>query len=185
MIKETIDYYLQTLKYFFIPLGMLFLGLSLGLSYFIPDTCKAINEFIIDINHIIKNPNLNFGSFFNSLIQVFISIDFNDFSFIKNINYDWISQCVNLSLEKLLSDEALNDDMINTYINTLSYKLVRSFYALVLCTFIFSFFGFLLTRSLVRKTLVNRKTIRALIVSIVDSLFSTTLITLIILIVKL
>lgn len=62
MVKQGVVNFLKSLKYFFTPLGTMFLGVMLGFSVLIPGIAGAVNSLIAGVKNLSANVNLDFAA---------------------------------------------------------------------------------------------------------------------------
>ncbi len=181
MILHTIKNFIINLKYYFIPLGTLFLGLILGFSIAIPGIYRALQDALNSLKLLITGVDIDPAAFFDSLYAAVRSFDWHDPVAAVKMMLDaaWLKQTfLNAAMaffQNRLPDYANEIDAIyRTLLGEVkAYVIVVAVWAILGI-----FAGFLLTKTFIRKTIARRGFIKALLVPFLDALLSTTVVAL-------
>ena len=78
MVNKGIKNFFTCLKYFFTPLGTMFLGIMIGISFFIPCIMSAIQTFVNGIGALGESVHLDFTEVWNTLWEHITALDWNE-----------------------------------------------------------------------------------------------------------
>ncbi len=178
MIKQGIKNYFSCLKYFFTPLGTMFLGLLLGFSAFVPGVALACNSLIDGIKVLASNVNLDFSILWNDFFTAAKTLDWNDpvQALRTMISGDWLDKVLTESLTQILGSDF---DMFAKKIKALIDSFVSQIGACVFifaCMFVLGFIaGFMLTRLFIRRRIAKRSFWKWILTSVVNAVLTTAL----------
>ena len=178
MIKQGLKNYLSNLKYFFTPLGTLFLGIVIGISILIPGTINIIKNLGLEAGEILNNTSLNFDAFQDILVTSIESLNWNnlDEALSYIFNYEWVYNTLNRALQALVGDFGSSAEEISVLIESTITSFVPLLVQLVLFSLLGLVGGFFLTKWLVRKEIASRSIKKYIFVSIVDSILTALLV---------
>lgn len=178
MIKQGLKNYLANLKYFFTPLGTLFLGIIIGISILVPGTITIIKNLGFEAGEILNNTTLNFDAFQNVLVSSIESLNWNnlDDALSYIFNYEWVYNTLNTALQALVGDFGNSAEEISLLIQDTISSFVPLLVSLILFSFVGLIGGFFLTKWLVRKEIASRSLTKYIFVSIVDSILTALLV---------
>ena len=77
MIKKCLTNYFKSLKYFFTPLGTMFLGIMIRVSILVPGVSSAATGLIDEIGELSQNINLDLSLLVNNVWQSVQALDWN------------------------------------------------------------------------------------------------------------
>lgn len=178
IIKNGLKNFFINLKYFFIPLGTLFLGIIIGLSIVLPLLNVTLNTFVENISSLslVIDPD----AFVNSLWSSFNELDWsNSLNALTTLfSRDYLEVTITNSLKSLLVNYDQYVIQIEGFVTSGINDI--SIYLGVVIAFIGIGFvgGFVLTKFLVRKEIASRKFYQLIIVTIADVILSGGLMTL-------
>ncbi len=181
MIKQGIKNYFKSLKYFFTPLGTMFLGMMLGFSILLPGIVNAASDMITAVKQLADNIDLDVNSMFNQLWDSVKALGWE--SPLEAIKTMFTSQWLNEELTKILASILGTD--FDTFKNQL-VDIVKDFGAQVTVNIaIFIFFwilgfatGFSLVKFLIRRDIARRSLFKLVLANVLNSLLSSALVVL-------
>lgn len=178
IIKNGLKNFFINLKYFFIPLGTLFLGIIIGLSIVLPLLNVTLNNFVENISSL--SLIIDADAFVNSLWASFNKLDrSNTLEALSTLfSRDYLEGTITESLKSLLVNYDQYVVQIEGFVTSGINEI--SIYLGIVIAFIGIGFvgGFILTKFLVRKEIANRKFYQLIIVTIADAILSGGLMTL-------
>ncbi len=179
MIWQSIKNYFINLKFYFIPLGTLFLGLIIGFSIALPGLYGTLQDTVGGLTALVTGVETDAGAFFDSLYLSVRSLNWGEpLTAVKSL-FDgaWLKETFYQAAQALFLNK-LPDyaDQITLIYQTLVSD-VKFYFIIVLTWAILGIFvGSIITKLFVRKTIASRNFGKFLLVSIVDSLLSTTIV---------
>lgn len=78
MVKQGIVNFFKSLKYFFTPLGTMFLGMMLGFSIFFPALLSAGSTLVDGVKQLSESVHLDFGILFGNIWDSVAALDWSD-----------------------------------------------------------------------------------------------------------
>ncbi len=175
MILRGIKSYLSCLKYIFVPLGALFLGIILGLSIGIPLINMAINGLSDELHNITENLHLDPVALKNSLVHSVSSLDWTaPFDAVKTmLTRAWLENTIFSALNALVDNSDTYITQITTAIDSLIYSIVATILFTLVFAVIFLFAGYFITKSFVRREIAKRSFWKFILVGILDAILTT------------
>lgn len=178
IIKNGLKNFFINLKYFFIPLGTLFLGIIIGFSIALPLLNNSLTVFVDNISSLslIIDENAFVDSLWGSLSKLDWSNSFDAFATLFSREY--LENTITESLKSLLLNYDQYVVQIEGFITIIINEI--TIYLGVVIAFIGLGFigGFFLIKLFIRKEIANRKFYQLIIVTIVDTILSGGLMTL-------
>lgn len=159
MFRKSIKNYFQCLKYFFIPLGTMFLGLLAGVSVLVPGVVSAVNSLVEGISLLSARVELDFTALWSELREIINGLDWDDpvSSMQTMLSVEWLNDTLTHSLNSVLGENiSFFSDKMNELISTFVSEIVGCVSVFV---FIFSIgfvIGFVLTKLFVRRNIAKR-----------------------------
>lgn len=178
MIALSLKNFLKNLKYFFTPLGTLFLGIVVGLSVLLPGLSSIITNLGDEAKELLNNTSLNFDALGNTIINEISKLNWAsvDEALKTILNKEWLYQVIDKSLRALAGDYGA----VSAEIQRLIVDTINSFTPLLVTFVFFSlcglFGGYFLTRMLVRKEIASRSFKKFILATLVDAFLTMTLI---------
>ena len=159
MIKQAIKNYLKNLKFFFTPMGAMFLGLVFGASVFLPVFISALHQLIAGVNDLSQQFNVDFNELFKSLFASISDLDWSQplAALQTMFSNDWLKTTVGKSLEALLGvNYQTFMEQISQLLSQFSSSVGAGFAGLILFFAIGIVGGYYLTAFLVRRNIARR-----------------------------
>lgn len=159
MINQGIKNFFISLKYFFTPLGTMFLGIMIGISFFIPSVIATFNTLLQGIQSLGEHVNLDFNEVWNSLWSQISSLNWQEPNEALGTLFqvDWLKQTLSEIIETILGTDFVT---FETQIIELINDFTRGVASAVILIFIWWGIGFIvgyiLMRFLIRRTIAKR-----------------------------
>ena len=171
IILHAVKNFFKNLKYYFTPLGALFLGVIIALAAIVPVLLASLNSFAASVREIVAGAGID--------VEVFAELFLDRFSELPSdvsdaVNYilttDWLAETLN-ELMNTLSSEA------GAYVSGLELAAAELIGSAVGClAVLFSFCvlgllaGFWITKKLIRKEIARRSLWKYILVTAADSI---------------
>lgn len=174
MIKQSIVNFFKNLKYFFTPLGTLFLGLIFGVSFLYSGFKVQVKQATTEIQMITQETNISINDLKDCVIESFADVPWEDP--IEAIKLITSSEWLNGTLKENISNTIDNyqmyaSDIENAVVNAVS-GYIKYIVIFVICA-IFGFIsGFFLTKFLIRKNIAKRNFWKFVLVTMLDSVLT-------------
>ena len=159
MVNKGIKNFFTCLKYFFTPLGTMFLGIMIGISFFIPCIMSAIQTFVNGIGALGESVHLDFTEVWNTLWEHITALDWNEPNEALNtlLKVDWLTQTLTEIVSTILgTDFELFKLQIIELIQELTNSVILAFVIVFIWWLIGFIAGYILIRILIRRTIAKR-----------------------------
>ena len=174
MVKQGITNFFKNLKYFFTPLGALFLGVLFGACFLFSGFKVQINQAATEIKEITEQANVNVDDLKNCVIESFSSLTWdNGIDAIKTIfSKKWIDGTLKVNLENTIENYKLYaHDVEKTISNAINgYK--KYIVAFAFCAILGLVVGFFLTKFLIRRNIAKRNVLKLILTTFLDTIFT-------------
>ena len=172
MIKQCLVRFFRNLKYFFTPLGALFLGIVLGISLFLPIAAAAVKGLADDVAALSSNVSFDSEAFFEELLRCIAALDWSDplGALGTAFSEDWLTFSLSSALESALSEEAQTFiQQTGALIDSAVEKIAAGAALFLFCALIGLFGGFFLTRFLIRRDAAKTALWKRALVSVIGA----------------
>lgn len=178
IIKNGLKNFFINLKYFFIPLGTLFLGIIIGFSIVLPLLNVTLTTFVENISSLslIIDGNAFVDSLWRSLSKLDWSNTFDALGILFSREY--LETTITDSLKSLLVNYDQYVVQIEGFVSIVINEITVYLGVIIVCLGIGFIGGFFLIKILVRKEIADRKFYQLIIVTIADTILSGGLMTL-------
>ncbi len=174
MIKQGIINFFKNLKYFFTPLGALFLGILFGACFLFSGFEVQANQAVTEIQEITQEASINFEDLKNCVMD-----SFADFRWDKPIeavktltSKEWIDGTLKVNLENTIENYKLYAQDIEKTVSKAINGYIKYIVGFALCTILGLLCGFILTKFLIRRNIAKRNIFKMIISTTVDSIFT-------------
>lgn len=167
-VKYALKNFLKCLKFIFVPLGMLSLGVILGLSLAIPLCGRSLNELFDAVSNSVQDVTIDTAALRKEFFAVVGELDWNEPQSALSSLMDkaWFTEAITRCLTALTGmDYSANAGVLS--------EIDAAVNGVVTGTLIFSLFvslafigGYILTKSLIRRELASRSVWKFIIVYI-------------------
>ena len=174
MIKQSIVNFFKNLKYFFTPLGTLFLGLIFGVFFLYSGFKVQVNQATTEIQMITQETNISINDLKDCVIESFADVPWEDpIEAIKLItSSEWLNGTLKENISNTIDNYQLYaSDIENAVVNAVS-GYIKYIVIFVICA-IFGFIsGFFLTKFLIRRNIAKRNFWKFVLVTMLDSVLT-------------
>lgn len=174
MIKQSIVNFFKNLKYFFTPLGTLFLGLIFGVFFLYSGFKVQVKQATTEIQMITQETNISINDLKDCVIESFADVPWEDpIEAIKLItSSEWLNGTLKENISNTIDNYQLYaSDIENAVVNAIS-GYIKYIVIFVICA-IFGFIsGFFLTKFLIRKNIAKRNFWKFVLVTMLDSVLT-------------
>lgn len=176
MVKQGIKNYLSSLKYFFTPLGTMFLGMMIGFSVFIPAVSSAVSALIKGVQQLAANVNLDFNTLLGIVWSDVTALDWNDpLGAIGTIlSNSWLHGVFTDALQSVLGTdfETFSNEVV-TLISDFIGAITVAAVAFFVCWIIGFIAGFFVVRFQIRKDIAKRTLWKIMLAGALNSVLTT------------
>ena len=174
MIKQSIVNFFKNLKYFFTPLGTLFLGLIFGVFFLYSGFKVQVKQATTEIQMITQETNISINDLKDCVIESFADVPWEDpIEAIKLItSSEWLNGTLKENISNTIDNYQLYaSDIENAVVNAVS-GYIKYIVIFVICA-IFGFIsGFFLTKFLIRRNIAKRNFWKFVLVTMLDSVLT-------------
>ncbi len=174
MIKQSVINFFRNLKYFFTPLGTLFLGLIFGVSFLYSGFKVQVKQATTEIQMITQETNISINDLKDCVIESFADVPWEDpIEAIKLItSSEWLNGTLKENISNTIDNYQLYaSDIENAVVNAVS-GYIKYIVIFVICA-IFGFIsGFFLTKFLIRRNIAKRNFWKFVLVTMLDSVLT-------------
>ena len=172
VVKNGLKNFFKNLKYFFVPLGTLFLGIIIGLSISLPLLQATLTDFINDVSSL--SIAIDTNAFIDSVWSSINNLDWSNTvdSLSQLFSRNFLESTINNSLSSLIPN--YNDYVISisSFVDAAITNTITDLAVIIVFVILGFVGGFFLTKSLIRKQIANRHFYQFIIVTIVDIILS-------------
>ena len=155
MILNGLKNFAKNLKYYIIPLGIIFLFFLFGLSIAIPKTFESINTMVNEVKEITASAELKLGPFFRTVIDRAFTLDWSEpgKAFAAMMNFEWLAQTFKECFISLVGEEHVTEivNSVNLCIGKIAILMI--FVAIMMV--IGSIVAYFVTRSSIKQSTTN------------------------------
>ena len=174
MIKQSIVNFFKNLKYFFTPLGTLFLGLIFGVFFLYSGFKVQVKQATTEIQMITQETNISINDLKDCVVESFVDVPWEDpIEAIKLItSSEWLNGTLKENISNTIDNYQLYaSDIENAVVNAVS-GYIKYIVIFVICA-IFGFIsGFFLTKFLIRRNIAKRNFWKFVLVTMLDSILT-------------
>lgn len=174
MIKQSIVNFFKNLKYFFTPLGTLFLGLIFGVFFLYSGFKVQVNQATTEIQMITQETNISINDLKDCVIESFADVSWEDpIEAIKLItSSEWLNGTLKENISNTIDNYQLYaSDIENAVVNAVS-GYIKYIVIFVICAMVGFISGFFLTKFLIRRNIAKRNFWKFVLVTMLDSILT-------------
>ena len=174
MIKNGILNFFKNLKYFFTPLGTLFLGILFGVCFLYSGFKVQVNQATTEIQTITQEANISFDELKNCVVDSFADLSWETpTDTIKTItSNEWIEGTLKVNLENTIENYNLYAKDIEKSVTNAISGYTKYIVAFAICSILGLIGGFFLTKFLIRRQIAKRSFWKFILVTLLDSVLS-------------
>lgn len=178
MLKRSVRNYFVSLKYFFTPLGTMFLGMMIGFSILVPGIISATSELIGGVKKLSESVQLDFGILFENMWQSVQALPWDDPE--QAIGTLFSAQYLNKMLTQALETILGTDfETFQMQIAELVSVYIVQIIVLIVLFFTFWLLGFIagnmLTKYLIRRKIAKRSLWKWFIAYLINAILTAAL----------
>ncbi|MDY4159694.1 MAG: hypothetical protein SOY02_05610 [Candidatus Onthovivens sp.] len=174
MIKQSVINFFRNLKYFFTPLGTLFLGLIFGVSFLYSGFKVQVKQATTEIQMITQETNISINDLKDCVIESFADVPWEDpIEAIKLItSSEWLNGTLKENISNTIDNYQLYaSDIENAVVNAVS-GYIKYIVIFVICAMVGFISGFFLTKFLIRRNIAKRNFWKFILVTMLDSVLT-------------
>lgn len=178
MIKSGIKNYFANLKFYFVPIGALAVGVIIGLSILLPGTVSAVKTLINNVTAILNETSIDFNEVKNFVIDSVRELDwYNDLlNSVKTVlSREWLTSLFNGCIDLVSADLQPYADQLNNEVNKAVATVTSLFGVLIFFAILGLIGGYFLTSYLVRKNTVKCSLWKYLLSALIDAIIAPVL----------
>lgn len=159
MIKQGLKNYLKSLRYFFTPLGTMFLGMMIGLSILFPVFSSACTQLIDGVKSLAESVNLDFGILFQHIWSDVQALDWGNplKAFQTMLTTDWINSVITHAVNVVLGSDAKTfGDQVLLLVSEFTEQCLAGLRAFIACWILGFIGGYVLIKFLIRRNIAKR-----------------------------
>lgn len=178
ILKNGLMNFLHNLKFFFVPLGTLFLGLIIGFSIALPLMQNTLQNFVTDISSL--QLTLNYDAFVDSLWGSVSELDWTNVigALTKLFSRDYLETTISNSLASLIVNYEEYIAQIDLFVVSAIDEFTIQLSTIIIFIALGFAGGYFLTKYLIRREIAKRGIWKFLVVTLVDMILSATLVSL-------
>lgn len=174
MIKQSIVNFFKNLKYFFTPLGTLFLGLIFGVFFLYSGFKVQVKQATTEIQMITQETNISINDLKDCVVESFADVPWEDpIEAIKLItSSEWLNGTLKENISNTIDNYQLYaSDIENAVVNAVS-GYIKYIVIFVICAIFGLISGFFLTKFLIRRNIAKRNFWKVVLVTMLDSVLT-------------
>lgn len=174
MIKQSIVNFFKNLKYFFTPLGTLFLGLIFGVFFLYSGFKVQVKQATTEIQMITQETNISINDLKDCVVESFADVPWEDpIEAIKLItSSEWLNGTLKENISNTIDNYQLYaSDIENAVVNAVS-GYIKYIVIFVICAIFGLISGFFLTKFLIRRNIAKRNFWKFVLVTMLDSVLT-------------
>ncbi|MDE6598273.1 MAG: hypothetical protein K2K60_06510 [Clostridia bacterium] len=174
MIKSGIKNYFKNLKFYFVPIGALFVGAVIGLSILLPGCISAVKGFVNEITEILKETSIDFNVVKDFILNSVKELDWDKpVTSIKTIlSRDWLTSLFNGCTDLVAADLQPYAQQIDAAVKGVVGTVKSLLILFIICCVIGFIGGYFLTGYLVRRDTARRPIWKFLLAMFIDSVIT-------------
>lgn len=174
MIKQGVVNFFKNLKYFFTPLGTIFLGVLFGVCFLFSGFKTQVAVAAKDIQTITEEANISVDDLKNCVVDSFSQLNWNRplDALKKATSKEWLDGTLKVNLENTIENYKLYAEDIERAVKKAISGYAKYVVAFALCALLGLIGGFFLTGFLIRRNIARRNFWKMLLVTLVDSILT-------------
>ncbi len=174
MFLRGIKNYFINLKYFFTPLGVIFLAVIIGFSIFIPGVIGAIKTLAEGVSKLTEEMSVDFTALISEINLAIGSLDWDEpvASLGKIFDGEWLNNTLLGGINTLIGDGGALAGQIVELVEVSVASIVGLAAVVVAFAALGVVAGYFITKVLVRRNMARRSLIKYLLMSFIDALIT-------------
>lgn len=178
MLGQGLKNFFISLKHFFTPLGTLCLGMIFGLSVLIPVTVSAVHELSDALTAIAEDVSFDPDQFADTLLNALLALDWSDPLKALGVVFDedWLTKTFEDCAGVFFGDAPALLESASAMIGECIAKIARAVVVFFFFTVLGLIGGYFLLKAVIRHNIAKRALWKYFLVSFLDALLTTVLI---------
>lgn len=176
MVVNGLKNFFKSLKYFFTPLGTMFLGMMIGFSILLPGIVSSVSSLIDGVNKLYANINLDFDVLLSNVLDEVNALDWNNVSASLHtlLSAAWLKDMVTQALSTIIgADFATLQAETTVIMNAFTGQVTTSIVAFIAFWILGFLAGFFLIKVLIRRDIARRSIWKRMLAYFINSLLTT------------
>lgn len=176
MVRQGLKNYFSSLRYFFTPLGTMFLGMMIGFSILIPGVLGAVGVLASGVKELAARLDLDVNALLREVWGHVTALDWSSpLSALRALlSAEWLRATATAALETILGTDFQTFELeIAALVTTFISSVKANFAVLFLWLAIGFIAGFFIVRFQIRKDLAKRSLWKLLLATVLNSLFTS------------
>ncbi len=178
MFLRGIKNYFINLKYFFTPLGVIFLAIVIGLSVFIPGVIDSIKTLADGVSKLTSEVSVDFSALVDEIEGAIGALSWDDpiGSLATIFDSEWLSNTILAGINTLVGDSGELAAQIIELVEVSVASIIGAAVVAIVFFVLGIVAGYFLTKILVRRSMARRTFFKYLLMSFIDALIALALI---------
>lgn len=178
MFLRGIKNYFINLKYFFTPLGVIFLAIVIGLSVFIPGVIDSIKTLADGVSKLTSEVSVDFSALVDEIEGAIGALSWDDpiGSLATIFDSEWLNNTILAGINTLVGDSGELAAQIIELVEVSVASIIGAAVVAIVFFVLGIVAGYFLTKILVRRSMARRTFFKYLLMSFIDSLIALALI---------
>ena len=174
MIKQGLQSFFKNLKYFFTPLGTLFLGILFGICFLFSGLKVQVNKATIEIKTITQQADIGYDDLKKCVVDSFAEIDWsNPINAIKTVtSHEWIDGTLKINLENTIDNYKQYAHDIEKSVSNAVKGYVKYIVLFAICTVLGLVGGLFLTKFIIKRDISKQNAIKLIFTTFFDCIFT-------------
>lgn len=178
MILQGVKNFFMNLKYIFVPMGTVALGLVFGLSVLIPGALASASVLVDSVAEILEGIPLDLDALLSSVTDSAGELEWSDpVTAVQTMfSDDWLTAALSRAVGALVGDVGAYTSELGAAARVFAGAMGSYFATLVIFVFLGFLLGYFLLKIFIRRNMARRAFWKYLLISLTDSLITASLV---------
>ena len=178
MILQGVKNFFMNLKYIFVPMGTVALGLVFGLSVLIPGALASASVLVDSVAEILEGIPLDLDALLSSVTDSAGELEWSDpVTAVQTMfSDDWLTAALSRAVGALVGDVGAYSSELGAAAGVFAGAMGSYFATLVIFVFLGFLLGYFLLKIFIRRNMARRAFWKYLLISLTDSLITASLV---------
>ncbi len=178
MILQGVKNFFMNLKYIFVPMGTVALGLVFGLSVLIPGALSSASVLVDSVAEILEGTPLDLDALLSSVTDSAGELEWSDpVTAVQTMfSDDWLTAALTRAVGALVGDVGAYTSELGAAAGVFAGAMGSYFATLVIFVFLGFLLGYFLLKIFIRRNMARRAFWKYLLISLTDSLITASLV---------
>ena len=178
MILQGVKNFFMNLKYIFVPMGTVALGLVFGLSVLIPGALSSASVLVDSVAEILEGTPLDWDALLSSVTDSAGELEWSDpVTAVQTMfSDDWLTAALSRAVGALVGDVGAYTSELGAAAGVFAGAMGSYFATLVIFVFLGFLLGYFLLKIFIRRNMARRAFWKYLLISLTDSLITASLV---------